>query len=235
MSTEISIKSRMPDLTRPPKKPKRKIERRLVCRYDYRLPTGKLFFQKERYEIVNPEPGGRTKDFGYFRNVWDVEARYKKPEGADGILYNLPAVLAAILAGDPIHWVEGEKDADAINALALAATTVHQGANKVTIAQAAWLRGAAEVFIWVDKDVEHPEVGAHDAVMRYNHLIDIGVTAPITFLRAPGPWGVLKDPADMLAAGHTLDDAETVNPNRLARVAAKWTPSQNRRLGYARP
>jgi len=220
--------------TRPRKKKRKRLEQReLVCRYDYRFPTGELFFQKERYRILNAE-SGRDKDFGYFRNVWDTEVRYKKPEGADGIIYNLPAVLRAVLAGEPIHWTEGEKDADAINALGLTATTVHQGANKVTLAQAAWLRGAAGVFIWVDKDVEHPEVGAHDAVMRYNHLIDLGVTAPITFLRAPGPWGVLKDPADMLAAGQDIEDAETVNPNKLARVASKWTPSQNRRLGYAR-
>lgn len=210
------------------------VERELVCRYDYRLPTGVLRFQKERYRILNPAPDGRTKDFGYFRNVWDIEARYKKPEGADGILYNLPAILHAVLSGEPIHWVEGEKDADALIALGYVATTVHQGANKVTAAQAAWLRGAAEVYIWVDKDKDHPEVGAHDAAMRHDLLVETGCTAPITFLRARGPWGGLKDAADHIAAGHAPEDAVVVSRSKLAATAARYVPSMNGRLGYDR-
>lgn len=209
------------------------VERELVCRYDYRLPTGALFFQKERYRILNPAPGGRTKTFGYFRNVWDAEARYKKPEGADGILYNLPAILRAVLSGDPIHWVEGEKDADALIKLGHVATTVHQGANKVTAAQAAWLRGAAEVYIWIDKDKACPEVGAHDAAMRHDRLIEIGCSAPITFLKAAGGWD-LKDTADHIDAGYAPEDAVVVSRSKLAATAARYVPSMNGRLGYDR-
>lgn len=219
--------------SRTKQKPDHSEERELVCRYDYRSPTGALLFQKERYRILNPTPGGREKTFGYFRNVWDVEARYKKPEGADGILYNLPAVLRAIMAGEPIHWVEGEKDADALIALGHVATTVHQGANKVTLAQAAWLRGASEVYLWLDKDRDCPEVGAHDAAMRHDLLVDVGCTAPITFLKAAGGWE-LKDAADHIAAGHAPEDAVLVSRSKLAAVAAKYTPSKNGRLGYER-
>lgn len=215
------------------KESKPEVQRRLVCRYDYRDLDGSLLFQKERLEILNPEPGGRTKDFRYFRNVIDSERRYRKPESADGILYNLPAVMAAILAGEPIHWVEGEKDADALIALGHVATTVHQGANKVTLAQAAWLRGATEVYIWMDKDRACPEVGAHDAAMRNDALFDIGCTGRTTFLKAAGGWE-LKDAADHISAGHPLEDAVVVPVAKLVAVATKYTPSKNRSLGYER-
>lgn len=216
-----------------PSKAAEHVERELVCRYDYRSPAGALLFQKERYRILNPAPGGRTKTFSYFRNVWDAEERYRKPEGADGILYNLPAILRAVLSGEPIHWVEGEKDADALIALGYVATTVHQGANKVTAAQAAWLRGAAEVYIWIDKDKECPEVGAHDAAMRHDLLVDTGCTAPITFLRAAGGWG-LKDAADHIEAGYAPEDAVVVSRSKLAATGARYVPSMNGRLGYDR-
>lgn len=197
--------------------------RTVECKYDFTDPTGRVLFQKVRYV---------PKTFGYLNpREHNPAKRYRKPEGADGIIYNLPAVLRAILAGEPIHWTEGEKDADALIQRGHVATTVHQGANKVTLAQAAWLRGASEVYIWVDKDKEHPEVGAHDAAMRHDLLVEVGCTAEISFAKAAGAWA-LKDVFDHFAAGHGLEDAVAVDPAKLSAVASRYTPSMGWRAGY---
>ncbi|MEV8265640.1 hypothetical protein AB0P00_15965 [Microbacterium sp. NPDC077057] len=208
---------------------------REVCRYDFTDERGRLIFQKIRYTIDNPRPNERPKTFRYFDpGKYGGIGGLGKPAGADRLLYNLPAVLKAIRRGDVVHWTEGEKDADALIALGLAATSHHQGANHSTREQAAWLYEAPGVVLWVDKDVDQPEVGAHDAAMRHDHLRSLGYTGTIELRRARGPWGGLKDVADHLAAGYTLDQAVPVNPARLAACAARWTANANRRAGYAR-
>lgn len=208
--------------------------KREVWRYDFTDERGRLAFQKIRYVIDHAEPGQRTKDFRYFNPSALPIDRYRKPAGADRLIYRLPAVLTAIRDGQTIHSTEGEKDADALVALGYAATSVHQGANKVTREQMAWLYEAARVVIWVDKDVDDPSIGAHDAAMRHDHLMKLGYTGAIEFRCARGPFGGLKDVADHLAAGYTVEQSRLINPSKLAACAALWTSSANRRLGYAR-
>lgn len=209
--------------------------KREVRRYDFTDERGRLMFQKIRYAIDNPAPGGRTKDFRYYDpRAFGGIGGMRKPEGADRLIFNLPAVLEAARAGQTVHSCEGEKDACALIDLGYAATSVHQGANKVTVEQMAWLYEAPRVVIWVDKDVDRPEVGAHDAAMRHDLLRKLGYPGVIEFRRARGPWGGLKDVADHLAAGYTVEQAVLVNPMKLAACAAGWTPSRNRRAGYAR-
>ncbi|MDJ0335354.1 hypothetical protein QMG83_08975 [Salinibacterium sp. G-O1] len=207
--------------------------KREVCRYDFTDERGRLVFQKVRYAIDSPGPGGRTKSFKYYNpNAFGGIGGFGKPEGADRLIFNLPATLAATRAGETIHSTEGEKDALELIKRGYAATSVHQGANKVTVEQMAWLYEAPRVVLWVDKDVEHPEVGAHDAAMRHDHLLRLGYPGIIEFRRARGPWGGLKDIADHLAAGYTVDQAVRVSPARLAACAAQWTPADNRRARY---
>lgn len=209
--------------------------KREVCRYDFTDERGRLVFQKIRYAIDNPRPNERPKTFRYYDpNAFGGIGGLRKPQGADRLIYRLPAILTAIRAGETIHSTEGEKDADALAAQGYAATSVHQGANKVTRQQMAWLYEASGVVIWVDKDVDAPEVGAHDAAMRHDHLRALGFPGVIEFRRARGPWGGLKDVADHLAAGYTVEQAVQVNPARLAACAALWTPKKNERAGYAR-
>ncbi|MCP1430439.1 hypothetical protein J3D45_002937 [Microbacterium foliorum] len=208
---------------------------REVCRYDFTDERGRLIFQKIRYAIDNPRPNERPKTFRYFDpGKYGGIGGLGKPAGADRLLYNLPAVLKAIRRGDVVHWTEGEKDADELIKRGYVATSVHQGANKVTREQAAWLFEAPGVVIWVDKDEDTPEVGAHDAAMRRDHLVQLGFTGTIEFRRARGPWGGLKDVADHLAAGYTVEQAVVCNPFRLYACAARWSSNANRRAGYAR-
>ncbi|MCZ0710574.1 hypothetical protein OYT00_11235 [Microbacterium paraoxydans] len=210
--------------------------KREVCRYDFTDQDGRIAFQKIRYAIVSPAPGGRTKDFRYFDpHAFGGIGAMRKPEGADRLIFNLPAILNAIREGETVHSCEGEKDACALIDLGHAATSVHQGANKVTLEQMAWLYDAPRIVIWVDKDpAEKAPIGAHDAIMRAMHLHKLGYPGAIEFKRARGRWGELKDVADHLAAGYTVEQAVTVNPEKLAACAALWTPSTNARAGYAR-
>jgi len=185
--------------------------------YTYTDENGLVLFQKRRWI---------PKEFSYYPN---------KPKDADRYVYRLPELLAGIQAGRRIHWVEGEKDADALVAAGEVATSVHQGAGKVTPEQAAWFIGAREVWVWMDKDwygdPPHPEVGAYDAALRTNQLIDAGVQpANIWPVCARGEGN--KDAADHLAAGFAPDAAVPVDEDWLERWAQEYRPRSARKLGY---
>jgi len=116
-------------------------QRSLVATYDYTDVEGTLLFQKVRYV---------PKDF-----------RLRRPDGAGGwlwnikgvpqVLYNLPAVRAAVAAGRPVYLVEGEKDAKALTDREECATTVPGGAGKWRHVFAGDLEGGW-VIIVADRD-----------------------------------------------------------------------------------
>ena len=199
-----------------------------VCKYWFTDSDGTRLFAKVRYELQDTVAGPRKKTFRY----WDPDTRrFQKPPYADAYLYRLHEVAPAAVAGKTIHWAEGEKDADALAAAGVAATSHHQGAGHVTLDQAALLTEARRVVLWVDKDIDHWEVGAYDACLRYNLLIDAGVRAGrLRLVKARGRSN--KDAADHLAAGFTVAQALSVDPLRLAEVARNYTPSAGRKAGY---
>ena len=201
-----------------------------VCKYWFTEPDGTRLFAKVRYELRDTIAGPRKKTFLY----WDPDARrFRKPPYADAYLYRLDEVAPGVAAGRAIHWAEGEKDADALAAVGVVATSHHQGAGHVTPDQAALLSEAESVVLWVDKDVDHWEVGAYDACLRYNLLVDAGVRPNrIRFVKARGVRN--KDAADHLSAGYSVDQALSVDPNRLAAVARAFTPASAHRAGYRR-
>ena len=110
---------------------------KMIKAYDYTDETGNLLFQVCRFE---------PKDF-----------RQRAPDGKGGwiykldgvrrVLYNLPRVLAA----DFLFICEGEKDADALNALGMVATTSCGGAKKWDPSYTAALRGKS-VCLLPDND-----------------------------------------------------------------------------------
>lgn len=199
-------------------------------RYLYRNERGSLRFEKLRFELLDPIDGLRSKTFRY-RDP--STGRLQKPFDADMLLYRLPEVRQGIESGETVHWCEGEKDADALAALGLVATSHHQGAGHAHPLQASSICDARRVWLWVDKDKPNAEVGAYDAWRRRELLIDSGADpGRVLFFRAPGPWGLIKDPADMLAAGYTVADAVPVSVDRLFAVAERYNPSASRRAGY---
>jgi len=192
--------------------------------YTYTDENGAYLFEHRRYRSMRR--GMRAKTFRYFDRTAGLP---RKPVGADEWLYRLPAVLDAVRAGKTVHWAEGEKDADALWAAGVPATSIHQGAGKCTLEQAGWLREARRVIIWVDKDEERWEVGAYDAALRHDLLVDAGLEPTrIRLVRARGRG---KDAFDHLRS-YPPERAVRVNKQKLAAVAALYEPATARKLGY---
>ena len=202
-------------------------------RYRYRNERGALRFEKLRFELLDPMSGLRSKTFRY-RDP--ATGRLQKPYDADMLVYRLPEVREGIAEGQTVHWCEGEKDADALAGIGIVATSHHQGAGRAHPLQASSISDARRIRLWVDKDPEHPEVGAYDAWRRFTLLVDAGMdSGRIVFWRAPGPWRgrhAVKDPADMLAAGYSLDDAVQCGRDKVRDIAMRFTPAAGRRSGY---
>ena len=133
--------------------------------YDYTDADGQL-----RYRVVRLKP----KDF-----------RVKRPDPAkagewlwnladcEPLPYRLPAVLSAIAAGETVFVVEGEKDADALTALGLTATTNHGGAGRWTPACSRHFAAGAKVVVIADND----RPGLNHALNVVRRLRDRGCAA----------------------------------------------------------
>jgi hypothetical protein len=113
--------------------------------YDYCDETGKLLFQVVRY-------GGEPKRFKQRRPDPEHPGKWLwNLDGIQRVLYRLPEVRAAVAAGTVIYVVEGEKDADALGALGIEATTNSGGAGKWDAAYNESLRGA-DIVVVPDND-----------------------------------------------------------------------------------
>lgn len=170
----------------------------IVATYPYVDEAGELLFEAVRYE---------PKDF-----------RQRRPDGIGGwiwnlkdvrrVLYRLPAVLAAVEAGEPVVVVEGEKDVEALERAGVVATCNPMGAGKWRTEYAETLRGA-DVIVVPDLDREG-----------LRHALDVvrsleGKAASVE-IRAPMEE---KDVSDHLAAGYDLADLEPWGIEDLERQA----------------
>lgn len=131
---------------------------RFICTYDYTDEAGTLVFQVVRY--VEPKtfkqrrPGAEHGDW-----IWNLD-------GVRRVLYRLPAVLAAIKAGETVIVVEGEKDADKLAELGFAATTNAGGAGKWGSSYSEALRGADVVIIPDNDEAGRKHADAVAAALR---------------------------------------------------------------------
>ncbi|HQR44590.1 MAG TPA: AAA family ATPase [Thermoanaerobaculia bacterium] len=159
--------------------------RREVARYRYTDEKGAELYHVRRYD---------PKDFRPFRPGADAPGI----KGVTRVLYRLPQVTAAAKAGDRVYVVEGEKDADALAALGLVATTAAGGAKaKWEPSYSAALRGARVVVV-ADKD----EPGRQHAREVADALL--GAAASVRVVEVPAG----KDAADYIAAGAKREDFE---------------------------
>jgi hypothetical protein len=203
-----------------------------VCDYDYEDRDGRLLFRKKRFAL-DPEVWGRTKDFQILMpsplpNVFLLGG----PPGMDRWVYKIPELRDAIRTrrrAPWLDWAEGEKDVEALWGWEIPATTNAMGAAKAaTVEQAQWLRGAAGVRIWVDKD---GATGAWNAATRYNALIKVGFRPPqLKFLEATHPDD--KDAADHLARYGMEERPRVVPAEEVVERARGFRPSAARRQGY---
>ena len=167
---------------------------RLVRSYVYTDENGQKLFRKNRYE---------PKDF----RIQHLNGRQWKwgLGDCDPVLYNLPNVIAA----EQVLIVEGEKDADALNALGFVATCNYDGASKDATFKPKWrprlyngCLADKQIVIIPDND-EAGRVHA-DFIAKSSQ----GAVASIKIVRLAG-LGNGGDVSDWLAAGNdpsTLPD-----------------------------
>ena len=183
-----------PDLFDQPRKVRDQAPRRVVAEYRYTDERGELLFVKVRYEpkgFTQKRPDGSG---GWIRNLGSTPR----------VLYRLSEVLAAIPEGKTVFLVEGEKDADRLAGLGLAATCNFDGAAKEG-QRTKWrpeygdaLRDA-DVVIIADRDaagVAHARAAAAD--------LD-GKAKSVTIVQA-AVERERADVSDHLDAGHGLDE-----------------------------
>ncbi len=164
-------------------------EQRISKIYDYKDSDGALLFQ-----VVRFEPKGfaqrRPHQGGFIWGLGEVEP----------ILYRLPEVLQAISESKTIFICEGEKDADNLAALGLAATTCPMGAGKWRDSYTDSLKDCHEVIVLADKDAP----GRTHAALVANSLFLAGI--PVKVIEVPDIEGAtVKDVSDWLTAGGNCD------------------------------
>jgi hypothetical protein len=205
----VSIADLMPD------KPK---EQRLskVAEYDYYDEAGELLFQKVRYI----DQDGR-KTFRQRRPVDGGQWEYSLGD-TPKVLYNLPAVRAAIAENKSIYVVEGEKDADALIARGLVATTMPGGAGKWLEIHTMALAGGT-----IDIVADNDEVGHEHGADVFRKLQEAG--CDVALWRCPSK----KDVFDHLAAGLKLDELVPLDPDGLTELVSAEVPSEETPLTQA--
>jgi putative DNA primase/helicase len=174
--------------------------------YKYRDAAGQVVFEVVRFK--NPKDFRQRQPIGGGRHAWNLK-------GVNRVLYNLPAILAADPAV-PTWIVEGEKDADALGARGLLATTCAEGAGKWRDEYADVLKGRP-CYIVPDND----QKGRDHAQQVAQSLR--GKAASVKIVELPG-LPEKGDVSDFLAAGGTVDRL-----NELAAAAAEWRPPDDRR------
>jgi hypothetical protein len=184
--------------------------RRVVATYDYHDEHGGLLFQVVRFQ---PKDFRQRRPDGKGGWVWSLN-------GVPRVLYRLPE-LAAAPKDRPVFVVEGEKDADALVALGLLATTAPLGANKWRPEYSEALRGRP-VFILPDND----DPGrAHAAAVRDALR---GVAESITIVELPG-LPEKGDVSDWLAAGGDKDKLLSLVVEAVRKQAKESAPPPSRK------
>lgn len=158
-----------------------------VAVYRYENAAGSCCFVQARFEPKDFRPAQLKAG----RWVWNLS-------GAPVLLYRLPRVEGALEAGETIYVVDGEKDADAIEAAGGCATCCARPQGW-TLEHSEQLTGARRVRIVVDRD---SGAGARQAREVAASLVEAGAVASsdIDFVQAREG----KDAADHLAAGRSL-------------------------------
>lgn len=163
---------------------------RISKTYDYKDPGGNLLFQVVRFE-PKAFAQRRPHEDGFIWGLGEVRP----------ILYRLPEVIQAIQNGNTIYICEGEKDADNLAALDLAATSCPMGAGKWQSAYTETLKGCREAIVLADKD----EPGRAHACDVASDLCAAGI--PVKVVEMPDIEGAqIKDVSDWLMAGATRED-----------------------------
>lgn len=217
----------------------RKPKRQIVAVYDYTDAKGALIYQVVRYEPKgfaqrrpapdNPQEWVWGLDSGEYMRYRDGWIRYDEKRfqewrlterkhiggGVEHGLYDMPGLVAALEAGEPIWIVEGEKDAITLKKWDLTATTNSGGARHWTEKVAVNFVGA-DCIIPIDNDEAGRERGHKIAASLK------GIAKRVRVLDFSRHWTGMPEKADVTdwkAAGGSLE--------KLIEIAAAtpdWKP-----------
>jgi len=129
------------------------------------------------------------------------------------VLYNLPELLRAVVAGEPVFYVEGERDVENLRKIGVTATT-SGGAETWRDEYADYLKGA-DVTIVADRD----DPGVQHALAVQSSLKGVANSVRVVQSRTEGKG---QDVSDHLAAGHSL--AELVPLRSHNEISRKYAP-----------
>jgi AAA domain len=150
------------------------------------------------FEVVR----GEDKHFRQRRPDPNQESGYQwNLHGVRRVLYHLPDVIAAVQGGHEVWVTEGEKDADAVRAEKVCATTMSGGAGKWRPEYNEFLVDAS-VTIWSDAD----DRGRVHARAVREHLLPVVNRVRVV----ESAYG--KDAYDHLGHGLSLDDVLVTDP-----------------------
>lgn len=146
------------------------VEQQVTACYEYKGPTGKTLYRKERLE---PGYDGRSKTFVFKHEENGI---WVKGRGCDPVLYNLPEVVQS----NQVFIVEGEGKVELLKKWALVGTCLDSGA------RSPWKESYTQFFenkeVVVVPDNDEPGKQYADRISSALY----GVTAKIKIVELPG-------------------------------------------------
>ncbi|MFT5871128.1 MAG: putative DNA primase/helicase [Clostridium sp.] len=200
--------------------------------YQYRDGNGDLLFEKVRFKATD----AKKKNFTQRRKigdaiVWGLEGGLhyetysgsnewtknlgkkvnpleKEFEGCEPVLYNLPAILKAISAGEEVHIAEGEKDADNLTALGFPCCCNFDGASASKL-KPKWKKSYNEIFkgakVIIFNDNDDPGIAHANYIAQELH----GVAK---YVKRPELPNILdkEDITDFIIAGNGKEEIQEI-------------------------
>lgn len=149
-------------------------------------------------------------------------------------MYLLPDLLAALKAGEPVVWCEGEKDTHAaIDAWGITSTTTALSASGTLVNHAEWFGrygSRSRVYVIADND----PAGAFSAWERLTMLRYLDPAPEVDVLAPPWDERRLNDTHDAVEAGLSLCDMRRVRLSPLRAAAERYRGSRAARSGYTK-
>ena len=177
--------------------------------YDYTDADGTLLHQTVRFEPKQFRQRRPNPDQPH-AFLWDLKT-------IEPVLYHLPHVCQAITAGNPVYLVEGEKDADLLQAKGLTATCNPMGAGKWRESYTETLRNAAVVIL-----ADHDVAGKRHAEGVAQTLL--GVAKELKLIEAFHTEKPGSDVSDWIEAGGTCEEFEAIIETAEAFTGATTLP-----------
>jgi hypothetical protein len=171
--------------------PERVEQPRMVHRYGYLDESGELLYEVVRF---TPKAFRQRRPDGRDGWIWNLD-------GVRRLLFRLPRVREAIAEGQTIFVCEGEKDVVALWNAGCPATCNPGGVGKWRDEYSQVLAGANVVVV-----ADHDEAGYRHARDVARSLKKVGATVRVV-QAAEG-----KDASDHLAAGRTVEEFESIDP-----------------------